>query len=180
MTIKQDLTKDVVPSPYVELFIIDGTNIDPSLFFNFTPSSDYPIGFGSYGTFTPFPIAGSGWEATSAQPPRPKLTVSNVTKVVQPFVQQFKDLTQVKVTRIRTLAKYLDDGSNPDDTQMFPPEVYFINTLSSHNKHALTFELVSAVDLQNVKFPLGQALKDDTGAPANLYAPGLSSRRFRG
>lgn len=180
MTIQQDLQKDVVESPYVELYIIDGRAFDPDLYFKFTPSSDRPIGFGSFGTFEPFPIKGEGWESTSGQPPRPKLSVSNVTKVVQPFIQQFQDLTLVKITRIRTLEKYTDAGAFPDESQHYPLEVWFVNGMVSHDKYSIVFELVSAIDLPNVKFPLGQALRDDTGISANLYAPGLSRTRFRG
>lgn len=180
MTIKQELVKDVVDSPYVELYIFDGRNIDPTLYFLFTPSSDTPLDFGTYGKFTPFPLIMEGSEVTTDQQPRPRLTVANVTKVLQPFIQQYQDLANMKVTRIRTLSKFLDDGIEPDDTQHLPIEKYFVNAISSFNKTAVVFELVSSLDIPNVKFPRGQALRDDVGIDRNMYAPGLSTVRFRG
>lgn len=178
-TLNQDKVKDLVPAR-VELFIVDGTNIDSSLLFKFTPSSDTAVGFGSYGTFQPFPIAGTGWQTTTNQPPRPKLTISNISKTIQPYIQQFNDLVQAKVTRIVTYDKYLDSGSSPDDTQHFPISIWYINSLVSHDKSQFVFELVSVLDNPNLKFPPGQCLKDQTGSAHNLYAPGLSTQRYRG
>lgn len=178
-TIKEDLQKDSVGSAYVELFIIDGREFEPTLYFKLTPSSDSPIGFGSYGTFEPFPIQGEGWETTTGQPPRPKLTISNVTKLIQPYVQHYQDLTRVKVLRIRTLEKYLDHAEFPDESQHFPIETWYIESIITQNKATMQFELVTPIDLPNVKFPLGQMLRDETGIAANCYAPGLSRTRIR-
>lgn len=177
MTIKQDLNT-ANPSPYWEGFIIDLTGIGSTIF-RFTSSSDTNVSFGSYGTFIPFPIKGEGWEVTSEQPPRPKLVVSNVTKLVQPYIQQFNDIVKGKVTRIRTLSKYLDSGETPDDSQHMPLEVYYIEQKTKHDKFTIEFTLSTVLDLPNVKLPRAQVLKDDTGG-VNMYAPGLSTVRFRG
>lgn len=178
MTIAQEVQKST-KSPYIELFFLDGTSINSALSFRFTNSSDYPIGFGGI-SYTPFPIQGSGWEATNGQPPRPKLTISNVTKVIQPYIQQYDDLTQMKVTRIRTLAKFLDGQSSADSTQYLPIEVFYVNQLTRHTKDVLEFELVSVLEAPYKKLPAGQVLKDNTPGVSNMYAPGLSTTRFRG
>lgn len=178
MTIAQEVQKST-KSPYIELFYLDGTAINASLSFRFTNSSDYPISFGGI-TYTPFPIQGTGWEATALQPPRPKLSIANVTKLVQPYVQQYQDLTQMKVTRIRTLAKFLDGQPTADSTQYLPLEMFYVNQLTRHDKTVLEFELVSVLEAPYKKLPAGQVLKDNTPGVANMYAPGLSTTRFRG
>lgn len=178
MTIKQDLTSSAPASPYVELFKIDASEFGGPIL-RFTSSSDVPIAFGTFGTFTPFPIVGEGWEATADQPPRPKLTISNATKFVQPQIQQYQDFVRAQVTRIRTLQKYLDNGATPDSSQHLPLEIYFVEQKILHTKAQIQFALTSALDLPYVKLPLAQCLKDDVGGP-NLYAPGLSTIRFRG
>lgn len=177
MTITQDLKKAHVDSPYVEMLIIDGTAISGSLMFRFTNSSDQPIVFGGF-QYIPFPYKGDGWESTTGQPPRPKLVLSNVNKLVQPYLQQFQDLKRVKVTRIRTLMKYLDGQPAADSAQILPKEVFYVNALTKMDKATVEFELVTALDLPNAKLPAAQALKDDIGTN-DLYAPGLSTIRFR-
>lgn len=178
MTITQDLKKAQVDSPYVEMLIFDGRNIDASLFFHFTASSDIPFSFGGF-QYDPFPYKLDGTEVTTGQPPRPKLTVGNVNKVLQPYLQQFQDLKRMKVTRRRTLAKYLDGAPAADSSMELPIETYYINMLTRMDRVSCEFELVNALDLPNVKLPRAQALKDDIGTN-NLYAPGLSTIRFRG
>jgi lambda family phage minor tail protein L len=176
-TLKQELNT-MNPSPYWEGFIIDLTALGSSVF-RFTNASDSAVGFGSFGTFIPFPIKGTNFEVTSDQPPRPKLAVSNVTKVVQPYVQSLSDMVRGKVTRVRTLAKFLDNGTTPDSTQYLPLEVYYIEQKTKHDKFTIEWTLATALDLPFIKIPNSQVLKDDTGGN-NMYAPGLSTVRFRG
>lgn len=178
MTISQDLNS-MNPSPYWCGYIIDLNPCGINQVFRLSASTDYTVGFGSYGTFIPFPIQATGFENTGGQAPQPVLTISNATKVIQPYVQQYNDLVRAKVTRIRTLTKYLDSGSSPDDTQHMPVDVYYIEQKTKHDKFTFTFKLANALDLPFVKLPLSQVLKDDTGNAHNLYAPGLSSVRFR-
>lgn len=177
MTIQQEVVKPYT-SPYVELFILDGTAIDPSLLFYFTNSSDTPIQFGA-NTYQPFPIQGTGWAVTSNQPPRPKLTISNVTKVVQPYVQNYNDLSQMKVTRIRTMQKFLVGQPSADSNAHLPLELYYVNQMTRLAKDVIEFELVSFLEAPNAKLPAGQVLKDNTPGVANMYAPGLSTYRQR-
>lgn len=181
MTIQQDLTKPVV-APYVEMFLVDATKfVGPEGIWRLSSSSDHSFGFGAWGTFLPFPIAGAGFEVTSDQPPRPKLSLSNVTKIVQPYLQEYQGLVGAIVTRIRTTAKYLDSGDTPDDTQHLPLEVYTIDQLLIHDETQIQFGLCSMLDLPYVKLPFAQCLKDDLGPDSpNLRAPGLSRVRFRG
>lgn len=178
MTISQDLKKSSVESPYIEMIRVDGSTIDQSILFNWTQSSDMSFQFGGV-TYEPFPYQITGAEVTTGQAPRPKLTLSNVTKVVQPFIQRFQGLKGVKVMRIRTLAKYLDNGPSADSSQTLPIEVFYVNAMTRMDRSTVEFELVTEMDLPHAKLPAAQALKDDLGTN-DLYAPGLSIIRFRG
>ena len=65
------------------------------------------------------------------------------------------DLTGATVTRIRTLAKFIDavnfaDGTNAtaDPTAEFPQEVYSIDRKSTETREVVEFELAAPTDLQ--------------------------------
>ena len=71
------------------------------------------------------------------------------------------------MTRIRTLARYIDDvnflsGTNPhgtpDSTAIFPKEIYFIDRKSTENRNLIEFELASAFDLAGVRAPKRQCI----------------------
>ena len=76
------------------------------------------------------------------------------------------DLTGAKVTRIRTLAKFIDavnfaDGTNPtaDDEAEFPQEKYAIDRKSTENREVVEFELAAPTDLAGVRIPKRQCTR---------------------
>ena len=94
-----------------------------------------------------FPIQASGFSFQKGQLPRPKLSISNGTGLISAILLSVNDitvgndLTGAKVTRIRTLAKFLDavnfsNGTNAtaDPTAEFPREIYSIDRKSSENR----------------------------------------------
>ena len=78
------------------------------------------------------------------------------------------DLTGATVTRIRTLARYLD-GANfagntnplgtPDPTAEFPQEIYKIDRKSAENREVVSFELAAVFDLAGVVLPKDNVLE---------------------
>ena len=81
----------------------------------------------------------------------------------------WNDLTGAKFTRIRTLARYIDaanftGGTNPfgtpDPSSKLPDEIYFIDRKLSENRDTVEFELVSELDLLNLRLPRRQVTKD--------------------
>jgi lambda family phage minor tail protein L len=125
-------------------------------------------------TYTRFPIEADGFEYSgNGQLPRPKIRVSNIFSTVSAILASVNqttpgsDLTGAKVTRIRTLARYLDDvnfegGSNPfgqpDPTAEFPREIYYIDRKSAENRAVVEFELASSLDLAGVRAPKRQCI----------------------
>ena len=120
------------------------------------------------------PIQAEGFAFTKGQLPRPTLTVSNALGTITAIllnvnqVTTGNDLTGATVTRIRTLARYLDavnfpDSTNPlgtpDPTAEFPQEIYKIDRKSSENREVVQFELAAVFDLAGIRAPMRQCTR---------------------
>ena len=119
-----------------------------------------------------FPIQASGFAFQNGQLPRPKIIISNVTGLISSILLSVNkattgnDLTGATVTRIRTLAKFIDavnfaDGINAtaDPTAEFPQEVYAIDRKSTETRDIVEFELAAPTDLAGVRIPGRQATR---------------------
>lgn len=104
--------------------------------------------------YVPVPIAVSGYEFNGqGQLPRPKLAIGNVGGIVTALTQQFDDLVGARLTRKRTLAKYLDGMPQADPSQFFDDDIYFIDRKETENELICEFELASSLDMQGVMLP---------------------------
>ena len=119
-----------------------------------------------------FPIQASGFSFQKGQLPRPKLIISNATGLISSIlltvneVTTGNDLTGATVTRIRTLAKFIDavnfaDGTNAtaDNTAEFPQEIYSIDRKATETREIVEFELAAPTDLAGVRIPGRQATR---------------------
>jgi len=158
----------LTPSALIELFVLDLTQIGGDLlrFHAGTNQLGQPVVWQG-NTYTPFPVTASGFEFTGRGPiPRPQLIVSNVLGVVTGLVLDFNDMLGAKITRKRTLARYLDavnfPAGNPtaDPDAHLPDEVYTIDRKSSENKVAVQFELAAAFDVAGVLLPRRQIIQN--------------------
>lgn len=119
-------------------------------------------------TYTRFPVMVEGFKKSSqGTSPRPTLTIANVGGLLSPLLRSYNSLLGSKVTRHRTLVKYLDaanfiSGINPteDPNSHFPNEVYFIDRKSGENPDAIILELAVAWDVTGIKLPLRQVIRD--------------------
>ena len=120
-----------------------------------------------------FPIQASGFAFQRGKIPRPKISISNATGLMSSILLEVNntttgnDLTGAKVTRIRTLARYLDainfaDQSNPtaDPNAEFPKEIYSIDRKSTENREIVEFELAAPTDIAGVRIPGRQATRN--------------------
>jgi len=116
-----------------------------------------------------FPIEAEGFDYSgNGQLPRPTLRVSNILGTVTAILLSLPDgLEGAKVTRIRTLARYLDDanwpGGNPylpggDSTAEMPREIYYIDRKVVETREVVEFELAAAFDLAGVRAPKRQCI----------------------
>ena len=167
-TIAEELQK-LDPSAIVTLFEIDATTVGGTLY-RFHSGLNEVLGniVWQGNTYTAFPIVASGFEWNGkGQLPRPKLQVSNVAGTITALVVAYDDLAGVKVTRIRTLAKYLDAvnftggiNASADPTAEFPRDVFYIDRKSAETRDMVEFELASAMDLAGVMLPCRQVIQN--------------------
>ena len=122
------------------------------------------------------PIQAEGFAFQKGQLPRPTLTISNALGTITAIllnvnqVTTGNDLTGATVTRIRTLARYIDavnfpDNTNPlgtpDPTAEFPQEIYKIDRKSSENREVVQFELAAVFDLAGIRAPKRQCSRTE-------------------
>ena len=124
-------------------------------------------------TYSKFPIEVDGFDynAESGSLPRPTIRVSNLFGTITTILlgvnasNPGNDLTGAKLTRIRTLVRYIDGanfsgGTNPygtpDATAKLPDEIYYVARKVSENRDLVEFELSASFDLAGVRSPKRQ------------------------
>nr|BAR30134.1 phage minor tail protein L [uncultured Mediterranean phage uvMED] len=123
-----------------------------------------------------FPVEATGFAYQKGQLPRPTLTISNMgspsISSVLLLANAFtvgNDLTGAKVTRIRTMVKFIDAANfsgatnpfgTPDPDAEFPREIYYIDRKSAENREVVQFELAAVFDLAGIRAPKRQCTRD--------------------
>jgi len=148
------------PSGLVELFELDCTDIggDILYFHGYTRNGNVTW----QGTvYKPWPIEPDGFGVSGeAQQPSPTLQVGNVDGSIAALCSYLNDLLGAKLTRRRTLVKFLDavnfpDGVNAeaDPTAHFPDDIWYVEQKSNANKTVVEFTMKSALDLSDMFLP---------------------------
>lgn len=134
--------------------------------------------------YMPIPLEADGfaWSGQGSLP-RPTLRVSNIMGTITTLLSTLPDgLEGAKVTRIRTLGRYLDAvnfsettnlyvdlgywelgygiGANPtaDPLAEWPREIYYVDRKANENRDVVEYELASAFDLAGVRAPRRQCV----------------------
>jgi lambda family phage minor tail protein L len=166
--ISSELQK-LAPSSVIELFQLDATNFGGEIYYFHAGTNGLKDELvWQNNTYFPFPIKINGFEFSGkGQLPRPTMSVSNVTSIITTLVLEFDDLLGAKITRKRTMAKYLDavnfaGGVNPnaDSTAEFPDDVYFIERKVNENRESVEFELAASFDVEGVQLPRRQIIQN--------------------
>lgn len=104
--------------------------------------------------YEPLPLVADGYEkSTTGQIAQPTLTVANVLGTFTQIIGELDDLVGGKVTRRRTLGKYLDGEPEADTLQEFPIDVFFIERKTQENAMIISWQLASVLDLEGLKLP---------------------------
>lgn len=154
------------PSEYIEVFEVDATEIGGDIL-RFHGYIQVGSIWWQGQEYKPWPIQAEGFELTGeGQQPTPTLRVSNLKQSLTPLVEVLDDLINAKVTKYKTMGRFLDavnfpDG-NPeaDPTEQFAPEVYYINQKTSQTSEVVEFQLKSALDLDGVFLPSRQIVSN--------------------
>lgn len=115
--------------------------------------------------YAPFPIEAQGFAAASSGAlPRPTLTASNIGGLLGQFLRSIGDGLGARLTRRRTLVKYLDAANFPDGNPganpaaHLPDDVYYVARRVSEDPIAIQFETAAAFDVQGVMLPRRQVI----------------------
>jgi lambda family phage minor tail protein L len=154
--------RSLQPGALVELFELDATALGGAVTRFHAGTNQLRTDVVWQGnTYQPLPIEASGFEFNgNGQLPRPNLRVANIGGAIGVLVRDYQDLLGAKVTRRRTLARYLDavnfpGGVNPtaDPAAELPPDIYFVDRKAGENKVFIDFELAAAFDVAGVVLP---------------------------
>ena len=168
----QAITSEIqklAPSAVIELFVLDLSFFNEGVVRFHAGTNELRRQVVWQGNnYEPFPIQAEGFEFNgNGQVPRPKLKVANVTGSITALILSYQDLVGAKVTRKRTLLKYLDavnfvSGANPtaDPSAEFADDVYFIDRKSRETRDVVEFELAAAFDLEGVSLPRRQIVQN--------------------
>lgn len=157
------------PSAIVELFDIDSTAIGGAMLRVHAGTNSLRTNVVWQGnTYTAFPMQANGFDFSgNGQLPRPKMLMSNVTGSMTVLVLAYEDLLGAKVTRRRTMVKYLDavnfpGGTNPtaDPAAEFPTDIFYIDRKASETRDLVEFELASSFDVAGVMLPRRQIVQN--------------------
>jgi lambda family phage minor tail protein L len=173
MTVPVSALQEVAPGAIIELFQLElntaqhGTN-DIYRFHAGTSLNNNGSVYWDGNEYIPFPIEADGFDYSgNGQLPRPKIRVSNILNTITAVILTLPDgLEGAKVTRIRTLARYIDAVNfpggvspySPDPTAEFPREIYTIDRKTVENRDVVEFELAAAFDLAGVSAPKRQCI----------------------
>jgi lambda family phage minor tail protein L len=167
MTIAQDAVS-LAPGAQVQMIVIDAAAFGGPLI-RLSPGTNElgnPIVWQGL-TYSSYPLRSSGWEATTRGPlPRPKLALGNLLGAISALCLDHQDLVGARVTRKRTLAKYLDAANfaagNPlaDPSAGFPDDIFTIDRKATENAEFVEFDLAAAMDVAGVRLPRRQIISN--------------------
>jgi len=156
MTLSTDVQK-LEPGEVVTLYIVDATELGAELY------RFHSYGFAGDITFqgedyNPWPMQVSGFEMSGNSQPAPRMKMANVGGFLTALCLGFDDLIGAKVTRKRTLAKYLDGQPEADPDEEFPPEVWYVEQKQGETSEYVDFELSSSLSFDGVQIPKRQII----------------------
>lgn len=157
----------------VELFTVDATLIGGAVYQFAATSVEAPDGsfvapaFGG-NTYMVIPFESEGWDfAAGGSLPQPTVRflmaredgdTTSVPSVLLSLLSTLDDMLGAKVLRLRTLRKFLDDGSDPNPQAHMGIEVYTVARKSNQTPEFIEFQLQSALDMEDVVLPRRQVL----------------------
>lgn len=166
-TIASEIQK-LAPSAVIELFVLDLSLFNQGIVrFHAGTNELLQQVVWQGNVYEPYPIIVEGFEFTgNGQSPRPKLRVANVKGTITALILSYQDLIGAKVTRKRTLAKYLDavnfanGNATADATAEFADDVFFVDRKSKETREVVEFELAASFDLEGVSLPRRQIVQN--------------------
>lgn len=186
--------QEIAPGAVIELFQLELNTaqhgVDQTYYFHAGVNEVLTDIIWNGQAYQPLPIEADGFEYSgNGQLPRPKLRASNLLGSITAILATLPEgLEGAKVTRIRTLRRFLDeenfapsdvllledgfellyeDGTSiyleptnatADPYAEWPREIYYVDRKSAESRDVVEFELASAFDLAGVRAPKRQCV----------------------
>lgn len=165
MTVRTDVNQ-LGAMEMVEMFVFDASAIGGQVYRWHAGNSPTDAAIVWQGqTYNPMPIQAEGFEVTAVgKLPRPTLRASNIGGELDNYLRSIGDGLNAKVTRKRTLGKYLDavnfPGGNPyaNPATSFPDEIYYVARKVTANPIFVEIELAVKFDTEGVTLPRRQVV----------------------
>lgn len=157
MPIKADVQL-LAPGSLVELYEIDASALGAEIYRFHPHKNNGNITFQAK-AYQPWAVEATGFEVTGeGKQPVPTISLGNVNGFITSLCLYFSDLEGAKLTRHRTLSKYLDGMPTADPNEEFPPDVWYLDRKSFEDETYVSFELASPLNFQNQQLPRGQII----------------------
>lgn len=166
MTVRSDV-QTLLPMEVVEMFEWDATALGDTQVYRWHPGTTVAGAAITWQTkvYTPYPIQGDGFDLTmNDKLPRPRLQVANTNGLIGNYLRSMDGALGAKVTRKRTLGKYLDavnfPGGNPsaNAATYFPDEIFYVARKSNENAIFIELELATKWDVSGIMLPRRQVI----------------------
>jgi lambda family phage minor tail protein L len=161
MRIRYDI-QTLEPGELVELFELDATQQGGDIL-RFHGHTQVGSIWWQGNEYSGWPIQTEGFARTGeGQQPTPTLSVGNVEGSITALCLYLDDMVGAKLSRMRTLGKYLDAANFPDGNpsadpeEQLPPELWYIEQKTEETNETVTFELASALDFNGTQLPRRQ------------------------
>lgn len=150
------------PSAIISLYTLDCRSIGGSVY-RFTADKEpdgtnFAFGGEVYQQIS-LKAEGFEWNGDGSYP-RPKISVSVLNETFYSLIVFSSGAQGALLTRVRTLAKFLDGHEYGGQSIHFPADIYFIDRVTALTKSAAELELISPLDLPRCRIPSRAALRD--------------------
>lgn len=161
MTAIQTVAQSLQPDNIISLFTLDTTSIGgPVLNFVQGRDADQSVSFGGV-LFQAVDVEFEGMEATGVGAlPTPIIRVANHDGFVTQILNTWGEPLGCTLQRIRTFARFLDNGSEPDETAFYGPDIFRVERKATENPVFIEFELSAAIDQEGKMLPGRQVIRD--------------------
>lgn len=152
----------LTPGQLIALYTVDLSTIGVQAAFNFTTSTSKTgvVRFRGV-SYQTLDVKCEGFEYDgSGALPRPKISLTNVTRLMSSAAILQNDLLGARFIRTRTYGQFLDDGPTPDAEAAYGTDVYRFYQKVEHNKRVISWILAAAMDQEGVQLPRRQVLRD--------------------
>jgi lambda family phage minor tail protein L len=161
MAVISEVAQKLTPDAIVSLYKLDLSSLGGSTHY-FVSGAEHGEGivFNTI-TYHPLDVEVSGFEMNGVGAlPQPSLRIANREGFVQTMLATFGDIVGSKFTRIRTFARYLDDGAEPDPGAYFGPDIFVIEQKVAENSLFVEFSLSASIDQEGKMLPGRQVVRD--------------------